>query len=37
MTYMEIVEINGNTAVMKAALTEIREDIAAIKRNTSEL
>ena len=37
MTYMEIVEINGNTAVMKAALTEIRDDIAAIKRNTSEL
>ena len=37
MTYMEIVEINGNTAVMKVALTEIREDIAAIKRNTSEL
>lgn len=37
MTYMEIVEINGNTAVMKATLTEIREDIAAIKRNTSEL
>ena len=37
MTYMEIVVINGNTAVMKAALTEIREDIAAIKRNTSEL
>lgn len=37
MTYMEIVEINGNTAVIKAALTEIREDIAAIKRNTSEL
>lgn len=37
MTYMEIVEINGNTAVMKAALTEIRKDIAAIKRNTSEL
>ena len=37
MTYMEIVEINGNTAVMKAALKEIREDIAAIKRNTSEL
>lgn len=37
MTYMEIVEINGNTAVIKAALTEIREDTAAIKRNTSEL
>ena len=37
MTYMEIVEINGNTAAMKTALTEIRDDIAAIKRNTSEL
>lgn len=37
MTYMEIVEINGNTAVMKAILTEIRDDIAAINRNTSEL
>lgn len=37
MTYMEIVEINGNTAAMKVALQGIQEDIAAIKRNTSEL
>lgn len=37
MTYMEIVEINGNTAVMRVALQGIQEDIAAIKRNTSEL
>lgn len=37
MTYMEIVEINGNTAAMKTALTEIRDGIAAIERNTSEL
>ena len=37
MTYMEIVEINGNTAAMRVALQGIQEDIAAIKRNTSEL
>jgi len=37
MTYMEIVEINGNTAAMKVALQGIQEDIATIKRNTSEL
>lgn len=37
MTYREIVEINGNTAAMKVALQGIQEDIAAIKRNTSEL
>lgn len=37
MTYMEIVEINGNTAAMIVALQDIQEDIAAIKRNTSEL
>lgn len=37
MTYLEIVEINGNTAAMRVALQGIQEDIAAIKRNTSEL
>lgn len=37
MTYMEIEEINGNTAAMRVALQGIQEDIAAIKRNTSEL
>lgn len=37
MTYMEIVEINGNTAAMRVALQGIQEDIAAIKCNTSEL
>ena len=37
MTYMEIVEINGNTAAMRVVLQGIQEDIAAIKRNTSEL
>ena len=37
MTYMEIVEINGNTAAMRVALQGIQEDIAAIKRNTNEL
>ena len=37
MTYMEIVEINGNTAAMRVALQGIQENIAAIKRNTSEL
>ncbi|WP_418409319.1 hypothetical protein [Alistipes sp.] len=37
MTYMEIVEINGNTTAMRVALQGIQEDIAAIKRNTSEL
>lgn len=37
MTYMEIVEINGNTAAMRVALQGIQEDIAAIKSNTSEL
>lgn len=36
-TLLEVREINGNTAAMRVALQGIQEDIAAIKRNTSEL